>query len=156
METTDFGTPQLKQHFPLEIHGDGRRAFARVLNHPLDRYFARKEITGKQYRAGCNYFNDYQISHCSKNSFSLLGEDKIDFVQTDYENQNCALERYMSATKYLNKVSLKLVQKVCIEGYFVKQVLSGFEWAKNNTGIDRFKEALEDLADFYDSQFKSA
>lgn len=155
MEAADFGTPQLKNHFPMEIQGDGKRAFARVLNHPLDYYFAQKFISMKQYRAGCNLFNDYQNSHMSKNSFSLLGCDKIDFTQSDYENLHCSLERYMRIMKTLNKVSRTLAQKVCIEGYFVKQVLTGFSWAKNNSGLDRFKEALDDLSDFYENEYKN-
>lgn len=155
MEATDFGTPQLKNHLPLEIQGDGKRAFAKVLNHPLDYYYAQKFINLTQYRAGCNLFNDYQRSHASKNSFSMLGEDKVDFTQNNHESQITAFERYMKAIKSLNKTSRILAEKVCIEGYFVKQVLTGFNWAKNNSGLDRFKEALDDLADFYEAEYKS-
>jgi len=155
MEAADFGTPQLKNHMPLEIQGDGRRAFARVLNHPLDYYHSQKFITIKQYRAGCNLFRDYQVSHATKNSFSLLGVDKVDFIPSP-DSQPAALDRYMKAIKGLNKVSRHLAQQVCIEGYFVKQVLTGFSWAKNNSGLDRFKEALDDLADFYENEYKSS
>ena len=155
MECSDFGTPQLKNHYPLEIQGDGKRAFARVLNHPLDYYYSQKFITFKQYRAGCSIFHDYQVSHATKNSFSLIGEDKIDFTPLG-DTQSTSLDRYMKAMKGLNKISRTLVTKVCLEGYFVKQVLEGFMWAKGNSGMDRFKESLDDLADFYENEYKSS
>lgn len=154
MESSDFGTSRLKNHFPIEIQGDGRRAFARVLNHPLDYYLSQKFITQRQHRAGCSLFNDYQAAHTTKNSFTTLGMDKIDYTPSP-DNQPAALDRYLKAIKALNKISRELAQKVCVEGYFVKQVLTSYSWSKNNSGMDRFKEALDDLADYYEDEYKT-
>ncbi len=154
-ENIDLGTPELRKHFEIEMIGEGSKKRARVLNHPLDRYYVRNEITLDQYRAGCTLFRDYSVSHVNKNTLSLLGAQSGVYVNIDFDNPHTAFERYMRAVKTLSLVSRLLAFRVCIEGRSLKEVHSSFGWRKKNTGIDRLGETLDELARFYIEEYKA-
>ncbi len=152
----DMGTPELRQHYQVVERGDGSRRIAYVINHPLDYHHSRGEISDEQHRAGCKLFNDYSISHCHRNTLMLLGvESGAPIHQINFENPHTAMERYMRAMKVLNRISKTLAQQICIEGKNLSQVRGVFSWSKRNTGIDRLKEMLDDLQDFYEDEWRA-
>lgn len=152
---SDLGTPELRNHYVVEERGDGARKIAYVINHPLDFHHSRGEINDEQHRAGCKLFNDWSVSHNHRNTLAVLGgEIGVPIYQIDFENPHTAMERYMRAMKFLNKISKTLALQVCIEGRSLTQVRGIFSWSKRNTGLDRLKETLDDLADFYEQEWR--
>lgn len=149
----DKGTPELRQHFPVN---EGKQENnPRVLNHPLDMYLNRGDISEDQHWAGCNLFNDYQVSHHHRNALSLLGEIRGVATSVDYDNPHTAFERYMRAIKSLNATSKKIAEQVCIQGYTMAEVRGAFTyWSKRNTGIDRMRETLDELYIFYHDEWR--
>ena len=136
-ERPDFGSEYLVQHYDVQVLGEGSKRQARVLNHPLDRYHTRNEISDEQYDAGCRLFNDWATCHKTRNTMDLLiGIGRSVPQQADDINPHTAFERYMRAMTSLNHTIKKLAIRVCIEGFLLSEIRDTFPWSKRNTGID--------------------
>jgi hypothetical protein len=137
------------------VDGEGSRSFARVLNHPLDRYLRREEITLEQHKAGENLFNDYQVSHAHQGT--LIGEERGRGLQhIDFDNPHTAFERYMRALTALGRVGSILALHVVIEGFALKEIHTKMGWRADNSGMDRLIEVLDDLIAFYAAERRQA
>lgn len=148
-------TPEFMRHFEVEVVGEGRKAKHRVINHPLERYHRRGELNDDQYEAGCTFLKDWAISHEYRGGFSFFMEVR-GTIQNDPEYEKTAFERHMRAMKDLNKVSQKIAYSVCIDGKSLKEIHPTMGWRKENSGMDRLHETLDELDDFYYREWQQA
>lgn len=156
---SDVGTPELHKRLPVVIEGEGEKRRATVLDHALLYYQRRKEVTRAQFNAGMFLLQDYEVSHQHKTAFSFMRADLgiSVTVMPDPENPHTAMERYMRAFRTLPPVGQKLAWEVIILGNLVSEVRILFPgWSKKNNGMDRFREVLDQLEDFYTEDRKAA
>lgn len=148
-------TDELKQHFAVgeETVSERGRKFQRyhVINHPLLYYFSRREIDLSQRNAGLQLAGDYALAHGYRTVFDSLRAELGTAIDgpPDIDNPHVARERWRKALKKLNEVSRRLAMEVCIEGKLVSDVRPTFNWNKKNNGMDRFREMLDELHEFY-------
>lgn len=151
-EPVDTGTPELheRQKVGKDKHGRNRVES----RHPLDIYRKCKNpITRDQHRAGMRLFRDYESSHVTINIFSVLGltRQKGTWKTSDSsEGKMSAYDRFMSATMAMNFISRKLLLLVCVHGHMLPEVRQIMRFTAKNSGLDRLKEALDELAAYYE------
>jgi len=155
----DLGTDELRQHYPVQVSGQGRNRRAKVLNHPLFYYSEKRLITDSQFMAGMWLANDYSASHQHKTIWAMLKTElglSVMSGPVDYDNPHAAGERFRRALMSLNAISRKFAQEVCIDGHMVVDVRASFmSWNVKNNGMDRFREMLDELYDFYTEDRKA-
>lgn len=169
-QEADTGTPELQKRAMVEVTGEGTRKRARVLNHILDVYRSKVKrkvgvdgagkpvfapgINASQYRAGCLFYNDWAVSHKFKSTLGSLGLTQDMMARAmEISDVHTAYERYARALRTLSKVSKVVATKVCIEGDSLAGIREDMGWAWYNTGIDRLRETLDELAEFYEREY---
>ncbi|TVM02740.1 MAG: hypothetical protein CV087_08735 [Candidatus Brocadia sp. WS118] len=151
MQQPDTGTQELRKHYDVEESGENKRKHAKVINHPLDMYLSRGLISHEQFYAGCRLYANYEASHAVKSSIMLIGRDIAKSTpNNDLKTSN--FEAYRRAMNSLNRVSRRLAELIIIEGRTLIESKREFNWSARNTGIDRFRELLDDLISFYETQ----
>lgn len=152
-QPVDLGTDELRQHYAVQVSGQGKNRRAKVLNHPLFYYSEKGLISETQFMGGMWLANDYSASHQYKTIWSMLKTElglSAMNGPVDYDNPHVAGERYRRALMSLSPVSRKFAMQVCIEGCMVVDVRASFPgWSNRNNGFDRFRETLDELYDFY-------
>lgn len=115
--------PELHQHEKVEIYGDEKRKRARVLNNPLDYYFARTDITRDQHNAGRNFLRLYQRGGSPPNA---KGMDLMSVrgIQGDGTHHAEMRELYRRAEEsFTNPVHRRIVFDVVCTGEYAKSSL---------------------------------
>lgn len=114
-------------------------------NCPLDLYEAKKVITGRQHEAGSLFARDFRAIDQSPGVMNYL---KVPANTNLPEFTAISVERWRHACEKLGRVGLSLAMwVVCFDG-------SCQAWAHNQGvdrkyAIERLRECLDDLADFY-------
>ncbi len=122
----------------------------------LEFYKNRKIISLRQFGAGDRFFKDYEISHATPSYLGKEpGNDSTKTPQKCAENAVSAYESYHSAISAVGRVSGQILQHVCVEGKMMDSFVDVMGWNQRNTGIDRLREALDDLYDYYRSLYDS-
>jgi hypothetical protein len=143
----DIGTPWRYQHGDINLVN--KRAYV-THKCALDYYFGRGDISEDQHRAGITIYRDFENSHPGKSSTGSL--TNLSSGVSDGSPQWMVLsayERYNDALLAMGRISRVVISMVCIEGHRMDAVNQRLGWSVRNTGIDRLKEALDDLMEWY-------
>lgn len=150
----DIGTPWLRQH--VEVNVVNKRAYV-TRESALDHYLKKGLITEEQHQAGSRLFRDYEGSHPGKSAVGMLDNIRSGSKPGDPAWMCIAsYDRYNAAMTALGRVSRVIVYMICIESNRMEAVRDRLAWAQRNTGIDRLKEALDDLVEWYEHEWRNA
>lgn len=115
---------------------------------PLDRYYKRGEISGDQYDAGERLYIDHCLAFAERSILERIIEGGG--RHNGPEDRRTAADRFQKVMIAIGRISAWLARRVVVEGRFLDAVHDEFGWAKKNTGMDRLKEALDEIAIAYD------
>lgn len=152
IEPRELPTAERMAKGDMHIEGTERKLHFKAMNWPLDRYHKRGEITDDQHRAGARIFRDWSLSHAHKGQGALWEGHRgrphtTDTPLSHFENCRRALEA-------LTDKSRRLVERVAIEGYSLPAIHAELQFSPRNTGMDRLREALDDLHEYYDRLYR--
>lgn len=121
------------------------RHIRNAANCPLDLYEAKKVINPRQYEAGCLFARDFRAIDQSP---GVMNYDKMPANSNMPEFTAISAERWRQASQTLGRMGLSLAMWViCFDN-------SCQAWAHNHHkdrkyAIERLRECLDDLADYY-------
>jgi len=142
----DHGPDVRKSRGDVEVVNN--RAFVKN-KHPLDYYRIREQITIAQHRAGLRLARDYAISHQHRSMIAMLSEIKGIIHGVD-DSRQTAGDRYNKVTSSLSRVSSLMAWNVIITGAYLPEIHSLLGFSKANTGLDRFRECLDEIVSAYE------
>ncbi|GEM_PF-3543678 len=147
----DIGTAQRHAKGDVELHGS--RAYVQQQD-ALSFYLARDIIGKRHYGAGMRLYADFMVAHRSATGLVMSPDDLVGRPPKGSggrmgDGRMAAFDSYNHALMAVGKVSARILFNVCIEGKKMPEFIEEFKWNRKNTGVDRMKEALDDLADYY-------
>lgn len=129
----------------------GTKTLRNVSTEPLEYYKRRSTLTAQQFKAGATLRSSFRtagILKMSSNVFEPSSHGGADDNWRFGERQANALRVYMQAMKSASRVSRIFLRRCCCLGEWAGKVAVelGLE---ERYGVDRLREALEDLAEHY-------
>lgn len=120
-----------------------------VAESPLSWYFDRGIISMVQHEAGERFRQDWEMSQVgSTRTMDLEKPPGSSNKITISDHHADAIGRVNQALKSVGKISGTLIINICGDGHGIMHVEKAFGW-KQRYATDRFKEALDDLAEHY-------
>lgn len=137
-----------KGHITVEI-GNKEGFQIRAIQIPLDWYCKRNHITKEEYRAGERIYRDFfRAGRLSKTTASMSDVRHEQQFLNATEAQRDAYLSYRAAMNAVNGILGKLmILNVCCLGEWLKDM--NYMPYTNKQSMPRFKEALNDLMNFY-------
>lgn len=142
----DLDEPRFRdQHIEIAEMPVIGRVVRNASNCPLDTYEKRGYIDGRQHEAGTLFARDYRVIAASE---GVVDYQRLPANTNMPEFTAIAAERWRNACQHIGKIGSSLAVWVCCEDKTVN------DWAHSQGkdrkyGTERFRECLDDLADFY-------
>jgi len=152
--TSDFGTRERLQHTEgIAYENTDKRLGSpkrmRVTTQtPLDRYYAREQITRRQFEAGQQLYAIWRRAGRAQRLTANYDANIVDGGKNDAESGADAFTEYLSILREIGRDLAGIAQWVCVQGS------SANEWAKNNGhdpkgGIVALRLTLDALGDVF-------
>lgn len=127
-----------------EIHG----RYHITVDIPLLKYYREGSISIDQRVIGERLYVDHCIAFMERSLLARVIEGAGSI--NGEEDKRTAADRFQKVMAAIGRISSWLARKVIIDGKMLRDVHDDFGWARDNTGMDRLRETLDEIIIAYD------